>query len=77
MKIIILGDCHFGVKQSSDIVALHQRRFFDSLIDYGNKNNIKTIIQLGDIFDQRKNINVKSLKTAYCVFSKLRDLSIP
>lgn len=73
MKLILLGDCHLGARQNSQIIANHQIKLFDQLIDYCKDNDIKTIIQLGDVYDQRKAINVKTLKLAYELFDRFEE----
>ena len=53
-KSIILGDLHFGVNQGSKEILEIQMKFFeDQVFPYMKKNNIKTIFQLGDAFDNR------------------------
>lgn len=65
MKILLLGDIHFGVR--SDNIAFHDanKMFFDNvLFPYIKKHKIKTVVQLGDLFDRRKYINYVSLNRA-------------
>lgn len=50
----------------------HQRKFFDFMIDYCQRNQINTIIQLGDCLDSRKFANYKTLSFVYqSLFDKL------
>lgn len=74
-KVAILGDTHFGARGDSIefhnyIRKFYENTFFPYLID----NNIKTVIQTGDLFDRRKfiNFNTLSLVREY-FFDKLRD----
>ena len=77
MKIVLLGDLHIGVKGSSDVMMYHQQRFFDFLFEYLKQNNISTIIQLGDIWDNRRQANYKSLDFAYNkLFDRLKSNNI-
>jgi DNA repair exonuclease SbcCD nuclease subunit len=62
MKIAILGDTHFGMR--GDSIAFHNhyrefytKHFFPYLVDHG----VRTIFQLGDLFDRRKYISFQSL----------------
>ena len=58
MKILILGDLHLG-KVVSELVSTYRNRvlyFVKSIIE---KNNINCIIQLGDFFDDRKNVSIE------------------
>lgn len=62
MKIIFLGDTHFGARNDS----LNFHKFFEKfystiLFPYIDENKITTVIQLGDLFDRRKYINFNSL----------------
>jgi len=58
-KIIILGDTHFGARGFSLKTFEDQIIFFkEQLFPYMKENNIDTIIQLGDILDHRKNIDI-------------------
>jgi DNA repair exonuclease SbcCD nuclease subunit len=62
MKIIILGDTHFGVRGDSLDFHKYYKKFYDSILfPYLIENKIDTIFQLGDLFDRRKFINYNSL----------------
>lgn len=61
-KILILGDTHFGVANSSSFFLTQQRRFFTRLFDYMRKQDIKHLLQLGDVYDNRKMIDIRTLK---------------
>ena len=58
MKIAILNDTHFGVRNDSPAFIKYQNKFYDELFfPYLKENNIKTLIHLGDVVDRRKFIN--------------------
>ena len=58
MKIAILNDTHFGVRNDSEAFRNYQLRFYNEIFfPYLEKNNIKTLIHLGDVVDRRKFIN--------------------
>lgn len=62
MKICILNDTHAGIRNSSDIFTDNADLFYnDVFFPYLVDNGIKRIIHLGDVFDNRKFINFKSL----------------
>lgn len=62
MKICILGDTHFGARGDSLDFHGYFKKFYDKvLFPYLLENNVKTIVQLGDLFDRRKFINFNSL----------------
>lgn len=67
---IILGDLHIGSGQGSDIYLDQAERFFDGLCDYIQKNNVKHLIILGDLFDNRRNIDFKVLARSYKFFTE-------
>lgn len=61
MKVAIVGDTHVGMRKDSLKFHKHASKFFSMLFDYLDKHNIKTILQLGDLFDSRKSINPYSV----------------
>ena len=63
MKIAILGDTHFGARGDSPVFHNYFKKFYEEcFFPYLEQNNIKHVIQLGDVFDRRKFINFNSLK---------------
>lgn len=61
-KIAILGDTHFGARNDLKIFHEFFKKFYmDTFIPYLIENDIKIVIQLGDLFDRRKYINYYSL----------------
>lgn len=63
MLLAIISDTHFGIKNSSDIFLDYQERFFSEVFfPYCKKHNIKTIIHMGDFYDNRRFLAVKTLK---------------
>lgn len=78
MKICILGDTHFGMRSDSiNFLNFVEKFYADIFFPYLIKNNIKTIIQLGDFFDRRKYINFYTLKrTKEIFFDKLIQYNI-
>jgi DNA repair exonuclease SbcCD nuclease subunit len=62
MKICILGDCHLGARGDSLDFHKYFERFYDEVFfPYLNANDIKSIFQMGDLFDRRKFINFNTL----------------
>ena len=78
MKIAIINDTHFGVKQGNENFNNYVENFFSELFfPYCKENQIKTILHLGDFFDNRKFLNVKVLSFAEKIFlSKLKENNI-
>jgi DNA repair exonuclease SbcCD nuclease subunit len=65
MKIALINDTHFGVKNDSPLFLDHQQRFFEEIFfPYLDEHNIKTVLDLGDTFDRRKYINFVTLNRA-------------
>jgi hypothetical protein len=62
MKLVILGDTHFGARSDSlDFHRYFQRFYEEIFFPYLKEHNITTIFQMGDLFDRRKFINFNSL----------------
>lgn len=62
MKIAILGDTHFGVRNGNPAFhELFESFYSETFIPYLKEHNITTVFQLGDLFDQRKKIDFNSL----------------
>lgn len=62
MKIAILGDTHFLVRNGSKSFNEYFERFYaDVFFPYLLNNNIATVVQLGDIFDNRKQTHLQGL----------------
>jgi DNA repair exonuclease SbcCD nuclease subunit len=78
MKICLLGDTHFGVRNDSKAFHAYYEKFYsNNLFPYLKENNIDTIIQLGDLFDRRKYINFHSLsESRRYFFDPIEDAGI-
>ncbi len=78
MKLCLLGDTHFGAR--NDNLAFHdyfEKFYTDVFFPYLEKNNIKTVVQFGDLFDRRKYVNFVTLsKSREYFFDKLREHGI-
>jgi len=62
MRICLLGDTHFGVRNDSKAFHAYYEKFYDEVFFPELKHRgVRTIIQLGDLFDRRKYINFHSL----------------
>jgi DNA repair exonuclease SbcCD nuclease subunit len=62
MKICLLGDTHFGIRNDSKVFHAYYEEFYrDVFFPELERRGITTIIQLGDLFDRRKYINFLSL----------------
>lgn len=76
-KIILVSDTHFGVRKNSEVFLESQIKFIDEqFIPYLIENNIKCVCWLGDIFDNRSNINIKIMNAVIDIFKKLKEFNI-
>jgi len=78
MKLCLLSDLHFGIRGNSiDFHNYFERFYQDVFFPYLNQNNIKTIIQFGDVFDSRRQINLQTLYLSKkYFFNPLREHNI-
>ena len=78
MKIALLNDTHFGCRNDSPAFIEYQNKFYNDLFfPYLQKNNIKTLIHLGDVVDRRKFINHNTAHNFKKVFwNRLDELGI-
>jgi DNA repair exonuclease SbcCD nuclease subunit len=62
MKICLLGDTHFGVRNDSKAFHNYYEKFYKEVFfPYLEQEGVTTVLQLGDLFDRRKYINFLSL----------------
>ena len=74
MKLVIITDTHFGIKNGTEIFLDHKKRFFDEVFfPYCSEHGITKILHLGDFFDNRKVLNIKVLKHVRDLLDKLRE----
>jgi DNA repair exonuclease SbcCD nuclease subunit len=64
MKLCILTDIHFGIKNDDEkYLTQYQLPILNKILQYCCDNNITTIIHLGDLFNSRKKIDIRTWKT--------------
>lgn len=76
MKTLVMGDFHLGITLNEDLLNM-QCDAFNFAIEKAIELKVDAIIQLGDIFDKRQNIDFKTLSIIRKVFQKLKDTKIP
>jgi len=65
MKILLITDQHFGVRNDNQHFIDHYRKYYSNIvIPFLKASGIKEIINLGDTFDKRRSINYMSLEAA-------------
>ena len=76
MKILLITDQHFGVRNDNVYFIEHYKKFYGNVvIPFIEKLGIKEIINLGDTFDKRRSINYMSLDEAKKMwFDPITDL---
>ena len=62
LKILVIGDTHFGEKNSSEKFNKHLVELFDWLATDDKFKNIDKVIHMGDYFHNRNSINVQTLQ---------------
>ena len=58
MSIVILGDLHFGARNSSPVFHEYFEDVLDDIFLYIEANGITEVIQLGDLFDDRTHLSL-------------------
>lgn len=62
MKIAIITDTHFGVRNSNTFLREKQKEFFENtFFPYIDRFKIQHLIHLGDLFDKRKSVDYITL----------------
>lgn len=78
MKIAVITDIHFGVRASSPYFIERYRLFFENIFfPMLEKENIKTVLCLGDTWEDRKQLNISAIKASQeMFFNPLKDKNI-
>ena len=63
MKIALITDTHWGIRNDNIAFMDNSKKFFDEVFfPYIDVNNIRTVVHLGDLVDRRKYINYNTAK---------------
>jgi len=78
MKIAIITDQHFGARKGSKLFHDYFAKFYDgTFFPTLDREGITTVIDMGDTFDNRRSIDLWSLKWAKeNYYNRLRDMGI-
>ena len=78
MNIVIITDQHFGARKGAAYINNYFQKFYDDIFfPYLKENKIDTIIDMGDTFDNRRNIDLASLQWSKRIyFDKLQAMGI-
>ena len=65
MKVLLITDQHFGVRNDNQHYVDRYRKFYtETVLPLIDKEGITEILNLGDTFDRRKGVNFSSLEAA-------------
>jgi DNA repair exonuclease SbcCD nuclease subunit len=78
MKILLITDQHFGVRNDNQSFINSYKKFYNEIvIPFIKASGIDTILCLGDTFDKRRSINFMSLSEAKEMwFTPLEDMGV-
>ena len=78
MKILLITDQHFGVRNDNQFFINHYKKFYGEIvIPFIKASGISTVIALGDTFDRRRSINFMSLDEAKQMwFDPLEEMGV-
>ena len=74
MKYLLVADPHLGLYNDSDLWLRVTLNLYQSIIDTCKRRNINKIIVLGDFFDERKYISIKTLNVALKIGKILNEV---
>ena len=72
-KVAIFSDFHLGIKQDSAIWHEIALTWCDWFVSEVKKNDIDTVVFLGDFFHTRNSISANTLHVASKILDKLKD----
>lgn len=76
MQAVLFTDPHLGVNASSDLWHEVSLSFFKFVRKTCIERNINNVIILGDFFDNRKTLNLKTLNVALEAVNLLKDFNV-
>ena len=72
-KVMIFSDFHWGKSKNSDIKINQNEKFIKWLIKQAHSNDITDIIFMGDWFESRNTISVKTYNHSYDALKSMSD----
>lgn len=73
VKKIIVTDTHLGYKKANDYYHGVVSMLFQRITEYAEDNNIRELIHLGDFFDNRKHLSLKTIHTGLKIGDRLNQ----
>lgn len=75
-KVLCIGDLHLGVNKNNSDFFETALKYADWINELCEVHQIKTVIQLGDIFHNREMIHTQTMNCANQFFNKLEKLNL-
>ena len=78
MNIVIITDQHFGARKGAAYIHNYFKKFYDDIFfPYLKENKIDTVVDMGDTFDNRRNIDLASLEWSKKVYyDRLQEMGV-
>ena len=78
MKLAIITDQHFGARKGAEYIHNYFKKFYDDIFfPYLEENKIDTVVDMGDTFDNRRNIDLASLEWSKKVYyDRLQEMGV-
>ena len=78
MKVAIITDTHYGARKGSKYLHDFFKKFYDDVFfPTLEKEGIKTVVHMGDAFDNRRSIDLQSLEwSKQVVFNRFAEMGI-
>ena len=78
MNIVIITDQHFGARKGAAYIHNYFKKFYDDIFfPYLEENKIDTVVDMGDTFDNRRNIDLASLEWSKKVYyDRLQEMGV-
>ena len=70
---IFVTDTHLGMKHGSDMYHDITLKLFEEICDMAEALNIKEFYHLGDFFDVRRSVNLKTIPVAFKIIEMLQE----
>jgi len=72
-KRMLVTDTHLGIKNGNDMYHNITLKLFEELCNKAKELGIKEFIHLGDFFDVRRSVSLKTIPIAYKIINMLKD----
>lgn len=73
MKLLLVTDTHLGINHSSELYHDVVYKLFKEIKEFCQRENIGTVVHLGDFFHERRSLNTKTQSVAHKIASLFND----